>query len=339
MRGGGRLRRYWSGAGRGAPFLSGALLLPELLYRGAIGARNLAYERGLRTTHRADIPVISVGNLAVGGAGKTPVSAWLVSRLREEGQRPAVVMRGYGQDELLLHAELNPGVPVLASPDRAAGVAQAARQGATVAVLDDAFQHRRLERDLDLVLVGVESLRRPLRLLPRGPWREGLAALRRADLVALVRRTAPAEEAEEQAARLSARLEVPLLRLRLAPSPLIPLAGPSERRPLADLAGTEVLAVASVAWPEELAAFLEAEGARVERAFFPDHHPYTREEVAELQRRARGRPVVTTQKDAVKLRPLWSAAPPWVLPLAVVVEGGGEALRGAIARAVRLEDA
>jgi tetraacyldisaccharide 4'-kinase len=324
-------RRYWSGRGLLRPLLDGALLVPELLFRGAVRGRNAAYQRGIRASHGASIPVISVGNLAVGGAGKTPVSAWLVRRLLERGERPGVIMRGHGEDELLLHAEMNPDVPVVAAASRITGVEEAARQGCTVAVLDDGFQHRRLRRDLDLVLLGVESLRRPLRLLPRGPWREGLEALGRAHLVGLVRRTASAEEAQQRARELERRLGVAPLHLRLAPLPLVPLAGAEGRRPLESLSGVEVLAVASVAWPEEFASLLEGAGAHPERAFFSDHHPFTRGEVNELRRRAGGRPVVTTQKDAVKLRSLWGASPPvWVLPLEVVIESGEDVLHAAL---------
>jgi tetraacyldisaccharide 4'-kinase len=331
----GFVRDYWAGAGSAGPLLDGALLLPELLYSGAMRARNAAFDLGLRRGAQAAIPVISVGNLSVGGAGKTPVSAWLARCLRERGEHPGVIMRGYGEDELLLHAELNPGVPVLAAPRRANGVAEAARRGCTVAILDDGFQHRRLRRDLDLVLIGVEALRRPVRLLPRGPWREGLRALRRADVVGLVRRSATAGEAEERAAELAQRLGSPPLRLRLVPSSLVPLIGPAGRRPLASLAGTDVLALASVAWPDEFSAFLREAGAHPERMYYPDHHPYTRREVEEIQHRAAGRPVITTQKDAVKLRSLWgSGTDAWVLPLRVEVESGGGALDEALGRAL-----
>jgi tetraacyldisaccharide 4'-kinase len=149
----------WYGESVPARLARGALAPASLLYRGVIACRNRLYDTGRITSHPAPIPVISVGNLTVGGTGKTPFSAFLVKRLVPRGMTPAIVMRGYGDDEWLVHGRLNPGVLLYASPDRVAGIERAALAGADVVVLDDAFQHRRARRDLDIVLVSGDRWR------------------------------------------------------------------------------------------------------------------------------------------------------------------------------------
>ena len=105
-----------------APIARAALAPASLLYRAVTGLRNTMYDRGTLTVSDTPIPVISVGNLAVGGSGKTPIAAWMVSALKARGARPAIVMRGYGDDEPRVHALINPDVPIVVNADRAAGV-------------------------------------------------------------------------------------------------------------------------------------------------------------------------------------------------------------------------
>ncbi len=240
------------------------------------------------------------GNLTVGGSGKTPFSAWLAGRLAARGSAVAVLARGYGRDEIELHRRLNPAVEVLVGSDRVAAAREAAARGMRVAVLDDGFQHRRLARDLDVVLHAAEE-RFPGRMLPRGPYREPPASLGRAHHVVVTRRTAPGRDARELCLRL--RTHAPLAGLglvRLAPDGWWTLVGARAPAP----AGP-VLAVASVARPEvfrdTLAGMLDAP---VELAAYPDHHEYTRAEATRIVARAAGRVVVTTWKDAVKLAEL-----------------------------------
>ena len=161
--------RWWRGEGGAAGRVLDAVLAPgELLFRSAAAMRNQAYDRGMLRTAVGSIPVVSVGNLAVGGAGKTPVSAWIAGRLAGWGHRPALVLRGYGADEILVHRELNPGVPVLAAAHRIEAVQQAVELGCDVAVVDDGFQHRALHRDLDIALIAADGWESNPRLLPRG---------------------------------------------------------------------------------------------------------------------------------------------------------------------------
>ena len=160
------VERIWWGDDALARAARLALAPLEGAYRGVIALRGSLYDAGLLPARQTAVPAISVGNLSVGGTGKTPVAAFVASELRARGGKPAIVLRGYGGDEPLVHATLNPGVPVVVSPDRVAGVAEARVLGADVAVLDDAFQHRRAERWADVVLISADRWTDDRRLLP-----------------------------------------------------------------------------------------------------------------------------------------------------------------------------
>jgi tetraacyldisaccharide 4'-kinase len=338
---------------------SRAALLPlELAYGGVVALRGKLYDSGVLRTRPASIPAISVGNLTVGGTGKTPVAAWLVHELTRLGSSPAVVLRGYGDDETLVHRLLNSDATVIASADRAAGMERAAAGGCDVAVLDDAFQHRRAARTADVVLVSAERWSERRRLLPAGPWRERLSALARASLVVVTRKSATADAAREVAARLTrAAAGLPLAIVHLAPRDLRSLVRPpaaSEREytplasdslPLGALAGRRVLAISAIGDPRAFEKQLSHLGARVTRSPFPDHHHFTPAEIARLSRiatelaRAEGGGadlpvVVCTLKDAVKLATRWPAEAPPLLYVSqrAEVESGRDALDALLTR-------
>src|SRR4028118_2168103 len=139
----GFVARWWAGeAGAAGKVLDAALLPAEWGFRGIVALRNRAFDRGILPAERVPIPVISVGNVGVGGAGKTPFAAWLAARLMGWGRRPAIALRGYGEDEVLLHRELDAEVPVFAAAKRAEAARDAIGAGYDAVVLDDAFQHR-----------------------------------------------------------------------------------------------------------------------------------------------------------------------------------------------------
>lgn len=294
----GWIRRWWEGRAGHTGRLLRLLLRPaEVAYRLALALRDGAYRLGFRTAREAPIPVLSVGNLSVGGTGKTPFAAWLAERLVEEGVSPAIVLRGYGDDESRLHARWNPDVPVHVARRRLDAVSAAAAGGADVAILDDGFQHRELARDADVVLLAAEDPLPP-RLLPLGPYREPLEALRRAHLVVVTRRTAP----DGQALALEDRIRTAapgtrIGRIRLEPGGWRTLDGE-----VADEPPGPVLAVAGVARPRSFGDVLEPVlGERPEVMDFPDHHDFTGADVDAIVRAAGERTVVTTEKDAVKL--------------------------------------
>jgi len=322
------VRRLWRGeAGWPGRLVSWALLPAEGVYRMVVALRHRLYDGGVLPTNEPPIPVVSVGNLVVGGTGKTPVAAWLVRELQRSGARPALVARGYGEDELALHRRWNPDAPVEADADRVAAVARAADRGARSAVLDDGFQHRRLGRTLDLVVVAAEQESRT-RCLPRGPYREGLGALARADAVIVTRRSAPDEAvaAWVRRARAASSPRRVVARVDLVPDGWASLEGAAAEAP-----DREVLAVTSIARPEAFVALLEPLlGRRPELLAFPDHHAYDASDVERIVRAAGPRTVVTTEKDAVKLRVFQRTLPPVrVLPLRVV---GGEGCDDLLAR-------
>jgi tetraacyldisaccharide 4'-kinase len=311
------------------PFRHGALLdallrPAELLYRGLSGGFHAAWDHGVRKPQEAPLPVISVGNLVVGGSGKTPFTAFLVRMLLERGERPAVLHGGYAADEPELHRLWTPQVPVFAARDRVASAVAAAARRCTVALLDDGFQHRRLERNLDIVLVPAESWRLRPRLLPRGPWREPVSALRRADLVVVTRRAATAEAAEQVAAEVAGQVGAD----RVARAVLEPAGFTSGDGP--EPPGS-VLAVAAIGMPDGFTATLEAAGVSVgELLAFRDHHEYTEADVRGIVQAAEGRAVVTTEKDWVKLRRFDALRDIWVLRLGVRMESGAPVLDRAL---------
>jgi tetraacyldisaccharide 4'-kinase len=329
-------REVWAGGGGAAGAALRLILAPaEAGYAAVVAARNEAYDRGWLRSERVDVPVISIGNVSVGGAGKTPFAAWVARRLLGWGHRPAIALRGYGEDEILLHRELNPDVPVFRGKRRVEAAREAAAAGCDVVVLDDAFQHRALARDLDLVLVPVEGWEPRPRLVPRGPWREGPQALARADAIVLTRKSADAARAatvEREVARMHPGK--PIIRCALLPSRLAPLHG-GAAMDVDALAGRRVLAVSALAVPEPFIQHLRQAGAEVQAATYPDHHPFSSADAAEIMARATGRTVVMTHKDAVKLRTLLSPSTPvYVLEQSVAMESGMDALEAALRRAV-----
>ncbi len=332
------VRRWWRREAGWAGRLASVAFWPaEGLFRWGAAARNLAFDRGVLPVTPPAVPVLSVGNLTVGGTGKTPLVRWFVGALEEAGGAPAVVARGYGRDELLLHRRWHPDVPVVAHPDRARALAAAVQAGADVAVLDDGFQHRRLGRTLDVVLLAAETPF-PGRRLPRGPYREGPAALARADLVIVTRKSAPPEAAEALAGAVRRRHpSVPVARAALVPGAWRALGGGPAPAPEG-----KAVVVTAVAEPEGVRALAARTLGRpetdVELAAFPDHHEFTEGEVREVARW--GAALVVTEKDAVKLAEGPAAAAlggrrVHVLTLELVWEEGRELADAAVERMMR----
>ena len=325
-------RRETGAAGKA---LQVALAPAELLFRTAVRARDAAYAHELMPAARARVPVLSVGNLVVGGAGKTPLTAWLARRLVDAGHSPAVLHGGYAEDEPELHRAWNPDIPVYVGRDRVVSARAATEAGATVLLLDDGFQHRRLDRDVDLVLVPAESWTTEPHLLPRGPWREPVIALRRASAVVITHRAS--SPAQRQAARDGASAvapDVPVMvvalvadRWRTGADALEP--APAGARPPEQ----PVVAVTAIAQPTLFVENARAAGATVdELVAFPDHHAFDASDAAEIQSRAAGRGIVTTAKDWIKLQALLPAAKVHVLEQRVVLEQGSELLDALLAR-------
>lgn len=324
-------QRLWNPDTAAARAASSLLIPAELAYRAAVATRSWMYDRGLLGSVDAPIPALGVGNLTVGGTGKTPVTAWFARTLADRGRVPAVVMRGYGGDEIEVHRLLNPSVPVHVSADRVEGAKRAQRDGADVVVLDDAFQHRSLRADAYVVLVAAEEWSSSPRLLPRGPWREPPAALERATLIVSTRKVAAKEDAQRvtmELARIRSPAETAQAHIGLAG-----LARYDGGRGSLDEPGRLegfhcALGVAGVARPAAVFAQLEAAGATADEWWgLPDHHRYSKEEVARIASRAQSGPILATLKDAVKLGAILGPAVDLYVPLQKVEwESGWEAV-------------
>lgn len=329
-----RVADVWYGRGAGNIVVRAALWPLSRAYDLAVVARTRLYETGMLDTKAPELPTISVGNLTVGGTGKTPFSAWLASELKTRA-RPAIVLRGYGGDEAEVHRRLNPDVAVVVNPDRGVAIHDARAGGADIAVLDDAFQHRRIARNADIVLLSAEQLLRPQRMLPAGPWRERLPAAGRADLVVITRKAATRDEAEQTIAIVREAIpRVPIAMVYLAPAALVSVSGAPESMALDALRGKSVLAIAAIGEPDAFSEQLEALGASVSLAAFRDHHAYSIDDLRDLASRVpRGGLAVCTLKDAVKLADRWPGPSRlWYVSQQLVVEQGTEQLQGLLTR-------
>jgi tetraacyldisaccharide 4'-kinase len=282
------------------------------LYRLGVSSRNLAFDRGWKASHQANVPVVSVGNLTLGGTGKTPMVEWISRWYRGRGLRVAILSRGYGDakgmnDEGRVLEENLPDVPHLQGGDRVALARVAVEElESEILVLDDGFQHRRLARNLDVVLLDALEPFGLGRIFPRGLLREPVGSLRRAGVVVLSRADL-IDEASRQAIRTEAERRAGQLRwvlARHAPLDLIDAEGKSD--PLSNSSGRKVAAFCGIGNPEGFRRTLERLGLDlVGFRVFPDHHPYTAEDVADLSGWLRGlgaELALTTQKDSVKLR-------------------------------------
>jgi tetraacyldisaccharide 4'-kinase len=308
-------RELWYGTGSPPWPLRVVLLVLSRIFAGLVAARGFLYGSGLLAAQRVACRVISIGNISVGGSGKTPLVLWMVRKVRAADLSVAVVSRGYGgssgavrvvggeggrledadgaADEAVLLA-LRAACPVVTGKDRVAAARLAvARFSPDLVIMDDGFQHRRLARDLDLVIAPDPDHEREL--LPAGPLREPLAALGRADLVVEVRRSALGLVS-------SVESELPDLEL-------------------SRLGGARVLAVAGIAGPGAFVGMLREAGAEiVETLLFSDHYRYGPEDLEKIRSASlQADLVVTTEKDLVKLADL-DVTPAQLLALRIAIK-------------------
>jgi tetraacyldisaccharide 4'-kinase len=326
-----------------------ALRCASLPYGLAVRLRNAAYSRGWWRCERVPVPVVSVGNLTVGGTGKTPCVEYVARFYRARERRVAILSRGYGSagganDEALVLEGALADVPHLQGPDRVAlALAAVEELESEVLVLDDGFQHRRLARDLDLVLIDATAPWGHGYLLPRGLLREPPSSLRRAHAIVLTRcdQVAPSalEELRQRVARLAPN--VPRIESVHRPQELVNSAGGTAA--LDVLRDRPVVAFCGLGNPGAFRQALTSLGANVlDFRAYPDHHPYGRPDVEALMAWTAQAPqdavVVTTQKDLVKLRlERLSDRPLWALTVRLEITEGQDVLDRLLAGALPSE--
>lgn len=315
--------------GPAAACVRGALALCAPLYGLGVRWRNRRFDQP-HSTFAAGVPVISVGNLTTGGTGKTPVVAWIANHLRDTGRRPAILSRGYksldgaANDEKLLLDRLCPGIPHIQNPDRVAGARDAIDgHGCDILVLDDGFQHRRLRRDTDIVLIDALNPWGYGHLLPRGLLREPKHSLRRASLILITRANllplppppVPGGESGRGASvnvlnlrhEIAQHTSAPIVTSEFRPTALVDAAGAIS--PLAALRDYTLLPFCGIGNPDGFRRTLAAVDSRLgtaELLTFPDHHHYSAtdlERIGAVARREGANLLLTTEKDLVKLPP------------------------------------
>ena len=297
-----------------------ALCVASVGYRFAIVLRNGLFDLGWKPAHRSTVSVISIGNLTAGGTGKTPIVALVCHLLLQADQCPGIVSRGYrsvdgdANDEKLVLNILCPDTPHEQNPDRVAAarfLTSASDGGSgkrvTAIVMDDGFQHRRLQRDLDIVLIDATNPFGYEHLLPRGLLREPLSALNRADVVIITRSDLASETAlakiEDAVVAAAPKLADRILRVVFQPTSLRRRNGSLMQ--LSEATASKVHLMAGIGNPEAFQTTAVRAGMHVTgTSWFPDHHHYSNADIDQVLQQAaapNGALVVTTLKDLVKL--------------------------------------
>ena len=322
--------------------LRGALSAIEPFYGWYVRRRNRRYDTGRLPVTCVAAPVISVGNLTVGGTGKTPLVCWLAQSFQTHGISLTLISRGYGtkqgpNDEALELASRLPEVPHLQNPDRVAAAQQAlSANPRQVLILDDAFQHRRIARDLDIVLLDALEPFGYGRLLPRGLLREPVEGLSRAHVVGLSRADAIESDRRAQIRAQVASLAPQAIWLELAHRSVALVNSGGAKLPLNVLKGQPVIAFCGIGNPAGFRHSLSAAGLEVlALREFPDHHPYSARDLTTLDQccgdNSPAAAVICTHKDLVKIpRERIGNLPLWALSVEMEVMVGGERLQSSL---------
>jgi len=309
-------RKIISGQKNGiaAELLRQLLRLLSVPYIAAIRLRNLLYDRQIFKSYRADITVISIGNITTGGTGKTPVVAWLTNKICEK-YKCAILTRGYkstikGSDEANILARTCPNIPIIINPDRVKGANEAVKiHDAEVLIMDDGFQHRRLTRDIDIVTIDATCPFGYGRILPAGLLREPVNSVKRADAVIITRTDQTDSDLLERIEKklLSANRSLVIAHSVHKPRCIITAAG-NELQP-EQLRGKQVFAFCAVGNPESFFNTIRSGGAEIiETGIYNDHYSYSKDDIDVLESRALAANtslILGTEKDFSKIEPEW----------------------------------
>lgn len=302
----------------------------SVLYRLLVGIRLSLYRKRVFRSRKLPCTVISVGNITLGGTGKTPTVIGVARLLQEKGKRVAVLSRGYGRknendvlvvsdgmivkddtieygDEPVLLASRLPGVAVVVGADRyRAGLTALERFNPDVLLLDDGFQHVRLERDLNILLLAADEPFGNGRVLPAGPLREPLHAIARADVVVLTR-AEPGQDLSTARSVIGRYADAQVVTANHVPTGAREIVSGCDKQ-LSSMRGMPILAFAGIARPDTFFSLLLGLGADVRKQLpFPDHYPYRESDIDDIRRTAaeyKAEMIITTEKDAVRLRRL-----------------------------------
>jgi len=311
-------------------------------YAGVMRLRRWAYNRGVLRSASAGVPVISVGNLTMGGTGKTPMVAWVVKQLKDAGRTPAILIRGYKavagrSDEAELLQSLT-GVEVVVNPDRIAGAATAVANGADVLVMDDGFQHMRLRRDLNIVLIDATNPFGGGSCLPFGRLREGFSALRDADAIVITRSDAVTSDVISILKEALTRSAPQASMHQAMHRPVKVVDDQGVEHPPESLAGRKPFVFCGIGNPDGfLATVCALEAEPVGQLVLKDHVAYTPKLLEDMYKVADeqgAEMLLTTEKDYVKLADLKLERPVWRLAVEMDITDGPEALVEHILRAV-----
>lgn len=309
----------------------------SFLYEQIVGVKNSFYDRGLISTYKAPMPVISIGNLTVGGTGKTPLTDFCLKHLVKSGKRVAVISRSYRADaeapcwvdvshpfgaryygdEPLLLAQANPEVSVFVGSSKWATAEYAASKGKyDVLVVDDGFQHRKLQRDLNIVILDATETLTNYEVVPEGRGRESWKGLERADLILLTKCNL-ADEADLKTIEAKLPQDKEVLHFRYDLQKFWNQQR-TESKSCAEMQGKKLFLVSAIARPDVFEKMMREIGEVSKKSLhFRDHHQYSDEDVRKIveefeksQKNGQSDYLITTEKDAVKLRPLLAASLP-----------------------------
>jgi len=329
-----------------AAVLRSGLRCLEMPYSSVVAVRNFLYDREILPAVHFPVPIISVGNLTLGGTGKSPMVAWLCRFFLERKQHPGLVSRGYqkvsheGNDEFWEMSRRFPNVPHIQNKNRAEAIQKLLQtEQVDTIILDDAFQHRRVVRNIDMVLLDATAPFGFGHIFPRGTLRESLNGLRRAD-IALLTRSDLADEAERRHIRervLAINPNIVWGETVHVPTSLI-AAKTFSAEPMATISGQSVLAFCGIGNPAAFRNTLERCGVRIAKLIpFPDHHHYTASDAGELVRTTKELgtdSILCTMKDLVKLDQLdFAEFPLRAVSIEIQFTGGESAVCERLAKA------
>ena len=286
----------------------GVLRVLSWLYECAVRTIDHMYRSGIRKQYSASIPVISIGNLTLGGTGKTPFAVFLADYFLKQKKRPAILTRGYGNDETRMLEDVLADVRILKGKDRVKNAGKAASEGLEVIILDDGFQHRKLKKDLNIVLLNAFLPFGNKQIFPRGILREPVSALKRADIAVLTKTNrVPRQDVDMIVREIEDTFpDVPVVLTQYNLSSLTDITG--EMYTAEMLSDKKVCLISAIADPDYFAYLTEKQGADIVLRYdYPDHYAYKQKDIDRIGAVCSESEIdliVTTSKDLVKIKDL-----------------------------------